>query len=105
MKPSPKSSVIMAISDTAGDLRMRILRGKERQSFGMAPDVNVQTEHSTTARGAIHSDQRLALPLVQCREEKESVPPPAVPGRLNSLPQAHPRNYWGFSVLTSPNLT
>lgn len=76
MKPSPKSSVIMAISDTAGELRTRILRGKERQSFGMAPDMNVQTEHSPTARGAIHSDQRHVLPLVQCREGQESVPPP-----------------------------
>lgn len=52
----------------------------------------------------IHSDQRQVLPLVQCREGKGSTPPPTVPGRLNSLLQACPRNYWTFPVLPSPNL-
>ena len=51
-------------------LKTRILGEKERQSFEMAPDMNVQTEHSTTPGGRHSVALKHVEPLAQCREGK-----------------------------------
>lgn len=68
-----------------------------KQSFGMAPDVNVQTEHSTTPRAPVSHPEAWVPLAVQGGERKALFLPSNAPGRPNSLLQT-------FPVLPSPNL-
>lgn len=70
----------------------------ERSSFHAAPGTNVQTEHSTTPGGAIHSRCEAGGASGGCRTGNESGP-----GRLDSLLQPYPQEVFAFLVLSSSN--
>ena len=59
----------------------------------------MQTEHSTTPGGAIHSTCEAGGAPGGCRTGKESGP-----GRLDSLLQSYPQEVFAFLVLSSSNI-
>lgn len=80
MKPSPKGRVIMAISDMPGGLRTPILGGKEKQSFGKAPDENVQTEPHCRGRSSFTVIRGRCCPSCSAGRAKEALLLPLFPG-------------------------